>query len=98
MGSKYKVVPALLDILEGREFGTALDAFSGSGVVGYALKAMGKQVIANDFLRFSATIADATVANSSETLTPADLEPDHLVQRGRSGLHRTDIRGAVLPR
>lgn len=74
MGSKYKVVPALLDILDGLEFSTVLDAFSGSGVVGYALKATGKQVVANDFLRFSATIADATVANSSQTLTPAELE------------------------
>ena len=74
MGSKYKVVPALLDIFAGLEFDTAMDAFSGSGVVGYALKAMGKQVVANDFLTFAATIASATIANSSETLTIADLE------------------------
>ena len=73
MGSKYKVVPALLTILDGLEFSTVLDAFSGSGVVGYTLKAMGKQVISNDFLNFSAVIADATVANSCQTLTAADL-------------------------
>jgi adenine-specific DNA-methyltransferase len=73
MGSKYKVVPALVEILDGLDFDSALDAFSGSGVVGYALKAMGKQVVANDFLTFSATIADAAVANSSTVLTPDDL-------------------------
>ena len=97
MGSKYKVVPALLGILEGLEFGTALDAFSGSGVVGYALKAMGKQVIANDFLRFSATIADATVANSSETLTPADLETITSASAdGRDFIART-FKGLYFP-
>src|SRR5260221_631026 len=74
MGSKYKVVPALLDIFAGLEFDTALDAFSGSGVVGYALKAMGKQVVANDFLTFSATIAEATIGNSVHSLTATDLE------------------------
>jgi DNA adenine methylase/adenine-specific DNA-methyltransferase len=74
MGSKYKVVPALLEILDTLEFDSALDAFSGSGVVGYALKAMGKRVIANDFLTFAATIADATIANSTAVLTGSDLE------------------------
>jgi adenine-specific DNA-methyltransferase len=74
MGSKYKVVPALLETFSELQFDTALDVFSGSGVVGYALKAMGKQVTSNDFLRFSAAIADAAVANSTETLTSADLE------------------------
>lgn len=74
MGSKYKVVPALLDIFAGLEFDTAMDAFSGSGVVGYTLKALGKQVVANDFLKFSATIADGAIANSSHVLTAGDLE------------------------
>ena len=97
MGSKYKVVPALLGILDGLEFATALDAFSGSGVVGYALKAMGKQVIANDFLTFSATIADATVANSTETLTPADLETiTSPSEDGRDFIART-FKGLYFP-
>ena len=74
MGSKYKVVPALLGVFNNLEFDTALDVFSGSGVVGYALKAMGKQVTSNDFLKFSATIADAAVANSAQVLIGADLE------------------------
>jgi adenine-specific DNA-methyltransferase len=102
MGSKYKVVPTLLDIFAGLEFDTALDAFSGSGVVGYALKAMGKQVAANDFLAFSATIADATIANSAEALEPADLKQitspsadgRDFIQRTFDGLYfpRTDLQ------
>ena len=74
MGSKYKVVPALVEILAGIEFDTVLDAFSGSGVVAYALKAMGKQVTTNDFLMFAATISRATVANSDTQLSQNDID------------------------
>jgi DNA adenine methylase/adenine-specific DNA-methyltransferase len=74
MGSKYKVVPALVDVFASLEFDTVLDAFSGSGVVGYALKAMGKQVTTNDFLAFAATIARATIANSTTQLAPDDVD------------------------
>jgi adenine-specific DNA-methyltransferase len=74
MGSKYKVVPFLVDILSRLDFDSALDAFSGSGVVGYALKAMGKHVTTNDFLTFAATVARATVENPGIRITDADLE------------------------
>jgi len=46
MGSKYRVVPYLVRILADIPFDTVLDGFSGSGVVAYALKEMGKEVIA----------------------------------------------------
>lgn len=97
MGSKFKVVPALVNIFGGLEFDTALDAFSGSGVVGYALKAMGKQVVANDFLAFSATIARATVANSSQRLTANDLNKiTSSALDGRDFIQRT-FRGLYFP-
>jgi len=73
MGSKYKVVPYLERIFSSLDFDTAIDAFSGSGVVGFALKEMGKQVTANDFLNFTATIAKATIANPGIKLTADDL-------------------------
>ncbi len=73
MGSKYSVMASLVDVLASLDFETVLDAFSGSGVVAYALKAMGKAVTANDFLTFSATIARATIENSSEQLDSADV-------------------------
>ena len=73
MGSKYRVAPLLVDIFRTLDFDTALDAFSGSGVIAYAMKSMGKRVTANDFLAFPATVARATVANPGVRLDEADL-------------------------
>src|SRR5439155_3404412 len=73
MGSKYRVMPQLLDIFGSFPFDSALDAFSGSGVVAYGLKAMGRKVAANDFLAFTAAVARATVENSAVLLEPADI-------------------------
>ncbi len=74
MGSKYRLLPNLIQIFNDISFASALDAFSGSGVVAYALKAMGKSVTANDFLAFCSTVADATIANQSEQLSSADVD------------------------
>ena len=52
MGSKYRLVPYLTDVFTELGGETALDAFSGSGVVSYLLKTLGYQVTANDFLMF----------------------------------------------
>ncbi len=69
MGSKYRLLPWIHDILSDVEFHTALDAFSGSGCVAYLLKCMGKRVITNDFLDFAFRIAQATVENSEHKLS-----------------------------
>jgi DNA adenine methylase/adenine-specific DNA-methyltransferase len=53
---------------------SALDAFSGSGVVSYLLKSLGYQVTSNDFLTFPTVIATATMANQTVKLTRADIE------------------------
>lgn len=76
MGSKHRLACHLAAVF--REVGgsTALDAFSGSGVVAYTLKALGYAVTANDFLSFPGVIARATVANQTETLTPEEI--DHI--------------------
>lgn len=73
MGSKHRLLPWIHGVLSELEFDTAIDAFSGSGCVGYLMKAMGKEVTANDFLLFSHTIATATIENSSTTLTEDDV-------------------------
>jgi DNA adenine methylase/adenine-specific DNA-methyltransferase len=73
MGSKYRLIPDLAKVFADLEFETALDAFSGSGVVSYLLKAMGKRVTANDFLNFAATVARATIQNSSQRLNQHDI-------------------------
>ena len=74
MGSKYRVVPHLLRVFSEIPFDRALDAFSGSGVVSYALKEMGKEVVANDFLSFPATVARAVIENPGIRLDRADVE------------------------
>lgn len=74
MGSKYQVVPHLVDVFTRLEFRTAIDPFSGSGVVAYALKAMGKSVTTSDYLNFPATVARATVENPGVQLTPDDID------------------------
>jgi len=74
MGSKYRVVPHLTGIFAELRFDRALDAFSGSGVVAYVLKEMGKEVVANDFLTFPSTVARAVVENRSIVLDRQDME------------------------
>ena len=74
MGSKYRLVPHLAEVFGEVRGVTALDAFSGSGVVSYLLKTLGYQVTANDFLTFPAAITRATVVNQDETLTGEDIE------------------------
>ncbi len=98
MGSKYRLVPHLAEIFTEVGGRTALDAFSGSGVVSYLLKALGYQVTANDFLAFPAVIARAAVVNQRVTLGPADIDlicgppadDRDFVQRNFNGVFFTD--------
>jgi DNA adenine methylase/adenine-specific DNA-methyltransferase len=102
MGSKHRLIPHLATAFTELGGGTALDAFSGSGVVSYLLKTMGYQVTANDFLTFPSVIARATVANQRVTLTAADIEQicgpaaddRDFIQRTFRGLYftETDLR------
>jgi len=73
MGSKYRLIPHLARAFTELGGATALDAFSGSGVVSYLLKACGYQVTANDFLTFPAVIARASVVNQDVTLGADDI-------------------------
>jgi adenine-specific DNA-methyltransferase len=98
MGSKYRLVPRLAEVFTELGGRTALDAFSGSGVVSYLLKTLGYQVTANDFLTFPAVIARATVVNQEETLTAAEIEEicgpsvddRDFIRRTFNGLYFTD--------
>jgi adenine-specific DNA-methyltransferase len=74
MGSKYRLAPKLAEIFEDLPPGPAVDAFSGSGVVAYALKATGRDVVANDHLAFTANLANALVANDDKRLSPEDID------------------------
>jgi adenine-specific DNA-methyltransferase len=74
MGSKYKLAPQLADVFAELGGATAIDAFSGSGVVAYTLKALGYEVTTNDFLNFPSIIAAATVQNEGEQLEVEDID------------------------
>src|SRR3954462_2320907 len=74
MGSKHRLAPRLAELFATLPPGPAIDAFSGGGVVAHTLKAAGRRVLANDHLRFAATIAEAVVANDGETLPAAEVE------------------------
>lgn len=73
-GSKYRLLPHLERTFAEIGGSTAVDAFSGSGVVSYLLKAQGFEVLSNDFLHFPHIITRASVANSSVRLEPELVE------------------------
>jgi adenine-specific DNA-methyltransferase len=68
MGSKHRLLPWIHGVLRSLDFETAADPFVGSGAVAYLMKAMGKRVVASDFLNFPVVLAAATVANSKHRL------------------------------
>ena len=74
MGSKRAILPFIVRHVKDLPFRTAMDAFSGSACVGYALKGLGKRVIANDFHTFAFHLAKATIENNSTTLSAEDLD------------------------
>lgn len=72
LGSKQKLVRWILDYLPACN--SVFDAFSGSGVVGYELKKLGKRVICNDFLASSYYYAKAFIENNKTALSKSDIE------------------------
>lgn len=98
MGSKYRLAPQLAELFATLPPGPAIDAFSGSGVVAYTLKATGREVLANDHLAFAATFAEAVVANDATRLSDAAVERICSPNRdGRDFIART-FDGLYFPR
>jgi len=98
MGSKSKLLPEIWAVASQFEFDTAIDLFSGSGIVGYMFKACGKSVISNDYMAMSSTFAKAMVENKGVTL-PLDEaaalfdgggDNDRYVERTFRGLYFGD--------
>jgi adenine-specific DNA-methyltransferase len=98
MGSKYRLIPHLRQAFAELGGRTALDAFSGSGVVSYLLKTQGYRVTCNDFLTFPAVIARATVVNQGQVLSREEIDEicgppaddRDFIQRTFQGLYFTD--------
>ena len=98
MGSKRKLLTEIWSVASNFKFDTAVDLFSGSGIVGYMFKAQGKAVISNDYMAMSATFTKAMIENSRVTL-PLDNakmlllpqhESDHFVANTFRGLYYSD--------
>lgn len=71
LGSKQKLITWIMEKLpEGK---TVFDAFSGSGIVSYNLKKIGRRVISNDVLYCSYLFVKSTVENGSTTLSHDEI-------------------------
>jgi adenine-specific DNA-methyltransferase len=73
-GSKAKIVPWIGSILQNLSFDSVLDAFGGTGVLGYWLKQEGKEVTYNDILRFNYLVGLALIENNDVTLDGPEVE------------------------
>jgi len=73
-GSKLKIVDWIWSQIAGLDFDTALDAFGGTGSVGYMLKSKGKAVTYNDILRFNWYVGTALIENENVKLTDEDVQ------------------------
>ncbi len=73
-GSKRKLLPWIQSAFEELAFSSVIDLMSGTGSVSYLLKRMGKQVIANDCLRFNYITAQAFIENKKYLVDEEDLK------------------------
>ena len=104
MGSKSKLLSEIWSVVSQFNVNTVVDLFSGSGVVGYMLKAQGKAVISNDYMSMSATFTKAMVENNSVTLPLeeaknlliAHKESDHFVADTFKGLYYSDEENDLI--
>lgn len=71
------------------DFYTALDAFGGTGCIGYMLKEKGKKVTYNDILKFNWYIGLALIENDKVNLTDNDI--DFLLTRHKGIIYPTFI-------
>lgn len=73
MGSKNKIIHEIWEILKDYDFNSFFDAFAGSNVVGYFMKAKGKEVVTNDFMSISYFTSKAIIENSCIQLDEKDI-------------------------
>lgn len=98
MGSKSKLLTEIMAVADNFEYSSVLDLFSGSGIVGYMFKTLGKKVISNDYMAMSATFTKAMVENNRVTLSidearrlmEQSADTDHFVEERFRGLYFSD--------
>lgn len=73
-GSKYKIIKWIDNYIKDLKFDSVLDAFGGTGCVGYTLKKNGKLVFYNDSLKFNYYVGLAIIENSKTILDDDDVD------------------------
>jgi adenine-specific DNA methylase len=73
-GSKYKIIKWIDYYTKDLEFDSVLDAFGGTGCVGYMYKKNRKKVYYNDSLKFNQYIGVALIENDSVILDENDID------------------------
>jgi adenine-specific DNA-methyltransferase len=73
-GSKYKILKWIDYYTRDLRFNSVLDAFGGTGCVGYMFKKRGKQVSYNDSLKFNYYVGLALIENSHTILEDEDID------------------------
>lgn len=73
-GSKAKLVDWIWKSIKDLDFSSVLDAFGGTGVVGYYLKQQGKQVFYNDYLKSNYYIGVSLIENNTSRLSEHEVE------------------------
>lgn len=73
-GSKNKIIDWIAYFTKDLKFESVLDAFGGTGSVGYMFKKQGKQVFYNDYLEFNYIIGLALIENNGIFLEENDIE------------------------
>ena len=104
MGSKRKLLTQIWSIASQFEFGTVVDLFAGSGIVGYMFKSQGKSVVSNDYMAMSTVFAKAMIENSTVTLPLSEakqlvlerVESDHFVASTFKGLYYSDEENDLI--
>ena len=106
MGSKGKLLPYIQDVVKHFEFNTVLDLFSGSGVVSYLFKSLGKEVVSNDYMAMNASVAMALIENNTHTLSEKEIDSlfkenskmDTFVRDTFTGIYFTDDENLLIDR
>src|SRR3989339_1970637 len=73
-GSKYKIIKWIDYYTKDLKFNSVLDAFGGTGCVGYMFKKNGKQVFYNDSLKFNYYVGLAIIENSETILNDNGID------------------------
>ncbi|MCP3678770.1 MAG: Dam family site-specific DNA-(adenine-N6)-methyltransferase [Gammaproteobacteria bacterium] len=106
MGSKEKLLPYIQDVVKSFEYESVLDLFSGSGVVSYFFKSLGKTVYSNDYMGMSTTFTKALVENSHHQLSDEEIntlflpvkDDDKWVQRTFQQRYFSDEDNRIIDR